>query len=75
MRADLENIDLKSISAAVGSQTVFDSWPHWWAVFGVRLHLAGILVSIVLFTLGAPFWFKALRQPWNVKPAITGKVG
>jgi hypothetical protein len=75
IRADLENADLKFIPAAIGGQTVFDSLAHWWAAFGVRRHLAGILASIVFLSLGAPFWFNTLRQLSNLKPAIAGKVG
>jgi len=70
IRADLENTDLKFIPATIGGQTVFDSWTHWWAAFSLRRHLAGVLASIVLLSLGAPFWFNTLRQLSNLKPAI-----
>jgi hypothetical protein len=75
IRADLENTDLKFVPTVIGGQTVFDSWAHWWAAFGVRRHLAGILASIVFLSLGAPFWFNTLRQLSNLRPAIAGKVG
>jgi hypothetical protein len=31
-------------------------------------------VSILLLSLGAPFWFNALHQLSNLKPAIATKV-
>jgi hypothetical protein len=75
LRTDLENTDLKIVPMRIADQSVFDSLAHWWAAYHVRRHLAGILVSILFLSLGAPFWFNTLRQLSNLKPAISGKVG
>jgi len=37
-------------------------------------HLVGTLMTALLLTLGAPFWFNVLRQLANLRPAIAGKV-
>jgi len=37
-------------------------------------HILGALAMIVLLSLGAPFWYNALKQLSNLKPAITQKV-
>jgi hypothetical protein len=54
---------------------VFGGWANWFTAYGVRRHLLGTLVSVLFLSLGAPFWFNALRQMSNLKPAISGKVG
>jgi hypothetical protein len=38
------------------------------------LHLLGILMSGLFLSLGAPFWFNALRQLANLRPVLAGKV-
>jgi hypothetical protein len=75
MRSDLEKTDLKIVPMEIGGKSVFDSGAHWWAAYHVGRHLAGTLASILLLSLGAPFWFNALRQLSNLKPAISEKVG
>jgi hypothetical protein len=37
-------------------------------------HLIGVLMSALLLSLGAPFWFNVLHQLSNLRPAIAGKV-
>jgi hypothetical protein len=39
-----------------------------WGEFG------GEFVTLLLLSLGAPFWYNALRQLSNLKPAISSKV-
>jgi hypothetical protein len=75
LRADLEKSDLRIIPDEIGSISVFGGWANWFAAYGVRRHLLGTLVSVLFLSLGAPFWFNALRQLSNLKPAISGKVG
>lgn len=38
------------------------------------LHLLGIIMSGLFLSLGAPFWFNALRQLANLRPVLAGKV-
>lgn len=75
LRDDLKKTDLKIVPAQVNGNVVFGSSAQWLAAYRVRRHLAGALVSILFLSLGAPFWYNALRQLSNLKPAIAGKVG
>jgi hypothetical protein len=43
---------------------------YWWNAD----HAVRGLISIVLLSLGAPFWFKALKQAANLRPALAQKV-
>jgi hypothetical protein len=69
LRADLEKTNLHVIPT-----TVLHSRADWWNAYQEPHHLLGVLVSVLLLSLGAPFWFNALRQLSNLKPAISGKV-
>lgn len=69
LRADLEKTNLNIIPT-----TVLHSRADWWNAYHEPHHLLGVLVSVLLLSLGAPFWFNALRQLSNLKPAIAGKV-
>ena len=42
--------------------------------YGSKRHLAGTFMSSLLLSLGAPFWFNALRQLANLRPILAGKV-
>jgi hypothetical protein len=74
LRADLEKTNLNIVPTKIDGQTVFDNPTDWWKAYGKPHHLLGTLVSILLLSLGAPFWFNALRQLSNLKPAIATKV-
>lgn len=43
----------------------------WWSA--VEARLGGIVVSIVLLSLGAPFWFNTLRSLSNLRPVLAAK--
>jgi formiminotetrahydrofolate cyclodeaminase len=43
----------------------------WWTAFSA--HWGGILVSIALLSLGAPFWFNLLRSLSNLRPVLATK--
>ncbi|HKW35258.1 MAG TPA: hypothetical protein VJN92_19760 [Candidatus Acidoferrum sp.] len=75
LRDDLKKTDLKIAPAEINGNVVFNSGAQWLAAYRVRRHLAGTLASILLLSLGAPFWFNTLRQLSNLKPAIADKVG
>jgi hypothetical protein len=51
---------------------VLNNW--WLAYWTSRRHMLGTLASVFLLSLGAPFWFNALKQMSNLKPAITSKI-
>lgn len=68
LRIDLEKTNLNLIPTGI------HSFSQWWQAYRGRRHLFGVLASILLLSLGAPFWFNALRQLSNLKPAIAAKV-
>jgi hypothetical protein len=37
-------------------------------------HLLGTLMTVLLLSLGAPFWYNALRQLANLRPAVAQKI-
>jgi hypothetical protein len=37
-------------------------------------HLLGMFVTALFLSLGAPFWFNALRNISNLRPILAGKV-
>ncbi len=59
------------------------SWPHqprgcWWAFWEYlwppsNLHFWGTFFSAALLSLGAPFWFSALKTMSALRPAIANK--
>ena len=75
LKADLGKSDLRILPEKIQNIAVFGSCGNWLAAYGVKRHLLGTLVSVLFLSLGAPFWFNALRQLSNLKPAIAGKVG
>jgi hypothetical protein len=83
LRNDLASTNLVLIPNGVSGPSVFDDtdktcrekfarWRH--AYSDNPRHLAGTLAMVILLSLGAPFWFNALRQLSNLKPSISQKV-
>ena len=66
LKADLEESQLVVFPA---------SWPSyvdgWKKIEG---HLPGIILSVLLLSLGAPFWFNALRTLASLRPILAGKI-
>lgn len=44
------------------------------AGYGYWPHLLGTLATVLLLSLGAPFWFNTLQQLSNLKPAVAQKI-
>ena len=47
---------------------------NWTLAYSSKRHFVGTLASVFLLSLGAPFWFNALKQMSNLKPTITSKI-
>ena len=52
--------------------------PNTWKAYKVSWtdfpsHLPGIVISIFLLSLGAPFWFNALRTLAALRPILAGR--
>jgi len=51
--------------------------PHpipYWNTYLHGLHFLGVTVTGIFLSLGAPFWYNALRQLANLRPILAGKV-
>jgi len=88
--SNLKSTDLRIVPHEIAGKPVFShpetgkvGWTtHWWHLLGAwtsaycssMRHLLGTLASVFLLNLGAPFWFNALKQMSNLKPAITSKI-
>jgi hypothetical protein len=46
--------------------------PFWWS--GFSLHWLGMLFSVALLSLGAPFWFNALKSLTNLRSAVAENI-
>jgi hypothetical protein len=57
-------------------------WPKWYSLQFVnngewswpKRHLLGILLSAALLSLGAPFWYNALRSLTNLRPTLANAI-
>jgi hypothetical protein len=54
------------------SQTALDLAPFSWRDY--PKHIPGVLLSVFLLSLGAPFWFNTLRRLSNLRPLLARKV-
>jgi hypothetical protein len=75
LRQSLDNSTLQ-ISTTVlrhdGKDTVLE--PFSLTGYGYWPHLMGTLATVLLLSLGAPFWFNTLRQLSNLKPLVAQKI-
>ncbi len=82
IRQELAATDLKIVPDRVEGQLVFGAeqdsiWKrigNWRLAYWSKSHALGTLATLVLLSLGAPFWYNALKQLTNLKPNITQKV-
>jgi hypothetical protein len=55
------------------SVTGYDIWPNEWTLLPGWDKVPGMLLSTLLLSLGAPFWFNALKNLVNLRPLLAGK--
>jgi hypothetical protein len=48
--------------------------PPWGQYWGDSAHWVGGIISVMLLSLGAPFWYNALKQAANLRPVVARKV-
>jgi hypothetical protein len=60
-------------TAAVASQTGFDILKGRWPAKPDAIYLLGVLITAALLSLGAPFWFNALKSMSNLRPILATK--
>ncbi len=83
INAQLAGTELRIIPHTVNGRLVFghdNNYPNvgllgnWAAAYTFPRHLLGTIAMVFLLSLGAPFWFNALRQLSNLKPGISRKI-
>jgi G:T/U-mismatch repair DNA glycosylase len=78
LRSELASTNLAFIPAGIfGSaedRTISQKLKAWWNALSKPRHLLGTLAMVVLLSLGAPFWYNALKELSNLKPSITQKL-
>jgi hypothetical protein len=48
--------------------------PPWSDYADKPMHLLGTIMTVLFLSLGAPFWYNALRQLANLRPAVAQKI-
>lgn len=67
VKDDLKELETLGLINIIGSgQTSW--WDHW-----CEVSVIGILLSVVLVSLGAPFWYGALKNLLKLRSALAGK--
>ncbi|MCC7175846.1 MAG: hypothetical protein IT159_11680 [Bryobacterales bacterium] len=66
LREELGRSGLRLVPDPYPGWPDFPGWPR-------NLHFWGILVTAALLSLGAPFWFHALKTLSNLRPALADK--
>jgi hypothetical protein len=66
-----------SASSKAGFDVLKFRWPaNWWAAkftgWGLG-YFGGVLITAALLSLGAPFWFNALKSMTNLRPILASK--
>jgi len=83
IRKDLADTELKIIpESIIEGQPIFgtkdatlsERIKSWADAYRYKRHLLGTLAMVILLSLGAPFWYNALRQLSNLKPTISAKI-
>jgi hypothetical protein len=62
-----------SKTAAVASQAGFDILKNRWPAKPNAIYILGVLITAALLSLGAPFWFNALKSMTNLRPILATK--
>jgi hypothetical protein len=57
-----------------GVELIADPYPAGWEWIWPFSHLLGLLLSVALLSLGAPFWFNTLKSLTNLRPLLAQQV-
>jgi hypothetical protein len=60
-------------TSALASQAGFDILKSRWPPKPDATYLGGVLITAALLSLGAPFWFNALKSLANLRPILASK--
>ena len=75
LRASLDNTGLHIVSQHFPSPlTICNAWGFYMHEYSSGRQFLGVLATALLLSLGAPFWYNALRQLGSLKPAVAQKI-
>jgi hypothetical protein len=60
-------------TSAIASQAGFDILKSRWPAKPDAIYLGGVLITAALLSLGAPFWFNALKSMTNLRSVLASK--
>ena len=66
--------DLLKTAQQAGFDIFALSWPKHYSNFSERLeYLLGVLLTALLLSMGAPFWYNAIKSITNLRPIVAAK--
>ncbi len=71
--ADRENLRMLASFDLIEIPTSLDAWLEAWKKGQWELRLAGMLLTAMLLSLGAPFWYNALKNLIRLRSVISQK--
>jgi hypothetical protein len=75
----VRDLAVNSIQSLPNGQFQFhlvpDPYPHPFYTYSTPswLHLVGVMISSLLLSLGAPFWFNILKTLTNLRPGLADR--
>ncbi len=70
---ELQNVRDLMTNNLVGVPLSLSDWLHRWSADNAPMKIAGILLSAVLLSLGAPFWYNALQNLLRLRSLVAVK--
>jgi hypothetical protein len=66
--------EVEQLVALSGNASTFGGWfDQWWKAVASPSAILGILLSTGLMSLGAPFWFDAIKNLFRLRPSAAQK--
>jgi len=69
------SVDLATTLKETNLAIIPNPLPSWCEYWNKPLHFLGTVMTVLFLSLGAPFWYNALRQLANLRPAVAEKIG
>jgi hypothetical protein len=71
--SEMQNIHDLMTNNIVGVPSGWSDWTHRWSKDNAPMKILGILLSAVLLSLGAPFWYNALQNLLRMRSLLAAK--
>ncbi len=70
---EVQNVRDLMVNNVVGVPVSWSDWTHRWSRDNASMKVIGILLSAVLLSLGAPFWYNALQNLLRLRSLLAAK--